>query len=226
MTYSDDELIPISALQHLVFCERQCALIHVERLWAENQLTVEGNLLHKKAHEASHETIRGVRVVRGLWLVSRILGLVGQADIVEFHSSGHVVPVEYKRGKPKKDASDRIQLCAQALCLEEQLNVSIETAHLFYGQRKRRTEVPINTFLREATIGKIKRLRQMIQLAETPPAIRLPKCDKCSLIELCLPDGNRFRSGVAAWNDRQYVAILTSNGPESDDVESRDEGDV
>jgi CRISPR-associated exonuclease Cas4 len=88
MTYSDDELLPISALQHLVFCERQCALIHVERLWMENQLTVEGKLLHKKAHESTHETIRGVRVVRGLLLVSRILGLVGQADIVEFHSGG------------------------------------------------------------------------------------------------------------------------------------------
>ncbi len=226
MSYSDDELLPISALQHLVFCERQCALIHVERLWAENQLTVEGNLLHKKAHEASHETIRGVRVVRGLWLVSRILGLVGQADIVEFHSSGLVVPVEYKRGKPKKDASDRIQLCAQALCLEEQLCVSIETAHLFYGQKKRRTEVAIDASLREATLAKIKRLRQMIQFAETPPANRLPKCDKCSLIESCLPDGNRLRSGAAAWNDRQYAAILTSSGPESDDFESKDEGDT
>lgn len=225
MTYSDNELLPISALQHLVFCERQCALIHVERLWAENQLTVEGNLLHKKAHEASHETIRGIRVARGLWLVSRVLGLVGQADIVEFHSSGLVVPVEYKRGKPKKDASDRIQLCAQSLCLEEQLSVSIETAYLFYGQKKRRAEVAINASLREATIAKIKRLRQMIQFAETPPAIRLPKCDKCSLIELCLPDLNRFRNGTAAWNERQYAAILTSQGPESDDVESRREGD-
>lgn len=225
MSYSDDELLPISALQHLVFCERQCALIHVERLWAENQLTVEGSLLHKKAHEASHETIRGVRVVRGLWLVSRILGLVGQADIVEFHPTGLVVPVEYKRGKPKKDASDRIQLCAQSLCLEEQLSVSIETAYLFYGERKRRTEVAINSSLREATIAKIKRLREMIQFAETPPAVRLPKCDKCSLIELCLPDSHRFRNGAAAWNDRQYAAILTSDGPESDDFESNQEGD-
>jgi CRISPR-associated exonuclease Cas4 len=226
MTYSDDELLPISALQHLVFCERQCALIHVERLWSENQLTVEGKLLHKNAHESSHETIRGVRVVRGLWLVSRILGLVGQADVVEFRSGGVVVPVEYKRGNPKKDASDRIQLCAQALCLEEQLNVSIETAHIFYGQKKRRIEVAINASLREATVTKIQRLRQIIVFAETPPAIRLPKCDNCSLIELCLPSGNRFRSGVVAWNEQQYSAILTSNGPESDEIDFRDEGDT
>jgi CRISPR-associated exonuclease Cas4 len=111
------------------------------------------------------------------------------------------------------------------LCLEEQLSVSIETAHLFYGQKRRRTEVAINASLREATIAKIKRLRQMIQFAETPPAVRLPKCDRCSLIELCLPDGNRFRNGAAAWNERQYAAILTSDGPESDDVESHNEGD-
>lgn len=225
MSYSDDELLPISALQHFVFCERQCALIHIERLWAENPLTVEGNLLHKKAHEASHDTIRGVRVVRGLSLVSRFLGLVGHADIVEFHSSGLVVPVEYKRGKPKKDASDRIQVCAQSLCLEEQLGVSIDTAYLFYGQKKRRTEVAINSSLREATIDKITRLRQMIQFAETPPAVRLPKCDKCSLIELCLPDVSRFRNGAAAWNERQYATLLTSDGPKTDDVESHNVGE-
>jgi CRISPR-associated exonuclease Cas4 len=226
VTYSDDELLPISALQHLAFCERQCALIHVERLWAENQLTVEGNLLHKKAHEASHETIRGVRVVRGLWLVSRSLGLIGQADIVEFHTNGLVLPVEYKRGKPKKNSSDRIQLCAQSLCLEEQLSVSIETANLFYGQKKRRTEVKIDAGLRELTIAAIKRLRQMIEFAETPPAVRLPKCEKCSLIELCLPDGNRFRTGASAWNERQYEAVLNSDGPESDEYHFVDEGDA
>ncbi len=225
MSYADDELLPISALQHLVFCERQCALIHVERLWAENQLTVEGNILHKKAHDASHETIRGVRVARGLWLVSRSLGLVGQADIVEFHPDGRVMPVEYKRGKPKKDSSDRIQLCAQSLCLEEQLGVTIDSAQLFYGQKKRRTEVAIDAGLRELTMAKIARLRQMIQFAETPPAVRLPKCDKCSLIELCLPDVNRFQTGAAAWNERQYAAVLCFEGPVSDDFPTNGEGD-
>jgi CRISPR-associated exonuclease Cas4 len=217
VSYNDDELLPISALQHLVFCERQCALIHVERLWAENQWTVEGNLLHKKAHEPSHETIRGVRVARGLWLASRTLGLVGQADIVEFHSDGTVIPVEYKRGKPKADASDRIQVCAQSLCLEEQLGVSIKSAQLFYGLKKRRTEVTIDASLRELTMEKIHRLRQMIQFAETPSAVRMPKCDKCSLIEFCLPDGNRFQTGAAAWNERQYTTVLSFDGPQSDD---------
>lgn len=217
MTYSDDELLPISALQHLVFCERQCALIHVERAWADNQWTVEGNVMHKNAHEASHEVVRGVRVARGLWLVSRTIGLVGQADIVEFHPDGRVVPVEYKRGKPKRDDSDRIQVCAQSMCLEEQLGVSIETAFLFYGQKKRRTEVAIDANLRLLTRSKVGRFRQMMDRRETPPAVRLPKCDKCSLIELCVPDGQRFRTGVAAWNDRQYNAVLDSDGPETDD---------
>lgn len=223
--YGDDELLPISALQHLVFCERQCALIHVERAWADNQWTVEGHVMHKNAHEPSHDVVRGVRVARGLWLVSRTIGLVGQADIVEFHPDGRVVPVEYKRGKPKRDDSDRIQVCAQSMCLEEQLGVSIESAYLFYGQKKRRSEVAIDAPLRSLTRSKVDRFRQMMEDRETPPAVRLPKCEKCSLIELCVPDGQRFRTGVAAWNDRQYAAVLESDGPETDGPETDDNHD-
>lgn len=217
MGYQDDELIPISALQHLVFCERQCALIHVERLWADNVYTVEGHQLHKKAHTASQERVGDSRVARGLWLVSRRWGLIGQADIVEFRSDGRVVPVEYKRGRPKRDGSDEIQLCAQAICLEEQLGLSIESGCLFYGQRKRRTEVAMNNSLRERTLGKVRRLRELVERHETPPAVRAPKCDKCSLLELCLPNGQRFRRGTVAWNNRQYEATLTHKCPETDE---------
>lgn len=217
--YSEDDLLPISALQHLVFCERQCALIHVERLWAENRLTVEGQVLHNKAHDNSHELIDGVRVARGLWLVSRVHGIVGQADIVELHSSGTVVPVEYKRGKPKRDDSDRIQLCAQALCLEEQLNTAIDQGFLFYGKRKRRTPVDIDEDLRRLTLAKIARLRQMVENRETPTAIRQPKCENCSLVELCLPDAQRFRNGVDSWNDRQYTALAAADSPTTDEFD-------
>lgn len=216
MPYTDDELLPISALQHMVFCERQCALIHVERLWADNALTVDGNLLHKKAHDNSHELIDGVRVARSLWLVSRRLGLVGQADIVELHRDGSVVPVEYKRGKPKRDLCDEIQLCAQALCLEEQLKTSIDRGFLFYGKRKRRTAVAIDESLRAQTGDVISRLRDMIDRQQTPTATRQPKCDNCSLIDLCLPDGQRFRTGVAAWNQRQFAAAASDDAPLTD----------
>lgn len=219
MPYCDDDLLPISALQHLVFCERQCALIHVERLWAENQLTVEGQLLHKKAHDGSSERIGKLRVARGLWLVSRNHGLVGQADVVEFHPDGLVQPVEYKRGKPKRDASDTIQLCAQTLCLEELLGVTITHGCLFYGERKRRMDVAMDAKLRSLTVQKIARLREMIEAKETPAASRQPKCGKCSLVELCLPDGLRFQNGAGAWNDRQYAAMLDSPGPESDEFD-------
>ena len=214
--FTDNQLLPISALQHLIFCERQCALIHVEQLWAENVLTVEGKQLHDKAHDGHSETIGSMRITRSLWLKSNRLGLIGQADIVEFHDNGTVVPVEYKRGKPKKDASDRVQLCAQAMCLEDMLEIDIAEGSLFYGMRKRRTRVDFDDTLRQLTIQKIERLKQMIENRETPTARRMPKCEKCSLVELCMPDSQRFRTGVAAWNARQFEAIKNDSPPESD----------
>ena len=214
--FTDNQLLPISALQHLIFCERQCALIHVEQLWAENVLTVEGRSLHDKAHDGPSETSGDVRIARGLWLRSNQLGLIGQADIVEFHIDGVVRPIEYKRGKPKKDASDRVQICAQALCLEEMLQVSVDEGFLFYGMRKRRTRVVLDAGLRDLTQRKIKRFRQMITNHETPTAQRMPKCEKCSLVELCLPDSQRFRTGVAAWNKRQFGSVDGDDVPATD----------
>lgn len=221
--YSDDELLPISALQHFVFCQRQCALIHIERLWADNRLTVEGNHLHRKTHEASGkkygprgEWIDGRRVVRNLWLVSRPLGLVGQADVVEFDQTGLATPVEYKRGRPKKNDSDRVQLCAQALCLEHQLGQSVTKGYFYYGTRKRRLEVILDDELRETTRQTIAQLRAMINARVTPTAPRMPKCAKCSLVELCLPNQHRLKSGAAAWNDRQWDAALERESPQTD----------
>ncbi len=244
--FTEDQLLPISALQHLIFCERQCALIHVERLWAENRWTVEGNHLHKKAHgelgdlgKTRHEN--GIRVARGLQLRSLTLGLIGQADVVEFHraepdnqpafvndcrqrdprrsrTGETVIPVEYKRGKPKKDDSDRVQICAQGLCLEEMLHITIDVGFLFYGKRKRRTEVNFDQSLRERTITAIQRLRKMLDNRETPPAIRAPKCDSCSLIDLCLPDAMRLKKGASWFVDRELTASLSSDGPTTDEL--------
>ena len=215
--FTESELLPISALQHLIFCERQCALIHVEQLWAENVLTVEGRQLHEKAHDGKSETTGKIRIARSLWLKSNQLGLIGQADIVEFHDDGQVIPVEYKRGRPKKDDSDRVQICAQAMCLEEMLDVSIRKAFLFYGTKQRRTEVAIDETLREIMRSKIQRLRQMINNRETPVVKRMPKCDKCSLIELCIPDSQRLSRGVHAWNTKQFDTAIKQASPQTDE---------
>ena len=197
--YTEDELLPISALQHLVFCPRQCALIHIEQVWAENVFTAEGRGLHEKVHEAEAESRDGVRIVRGLRLRSLELGLVGQADVVEFHedTSGTVVPslngryrpfpVEYKRGKPKVDVCDEVQLCAQAVCLEEMLGVSVPRGALFYGRPRRRKEVEFTEALRQQMRDAAGQLHELFNSRKTPAAKYEKKCQSCSLIERCMP---------------------------------------
>lgn len=199
--HAEDELLPISALQHLRFCERQAALIHVEGLWADDRRTVEGAHLHRTVHEAGAERRGDVRTVRGLALRSLRLGLVGQADAVEFHrardgtgvalpgSPGRwrPLPVEYKRGRAKRGDEDRVQLAAQALCLEEMLGVPVPAGALFYGQTRRRTDVAIDDALRAEVERAAGRLRELVGAGITPAAVRAPKCDACSLLPLCLP---------------------------------------
>lgn len=211
MPYSEDDLLPISALQHLLFCERQCALIHVERLWADNRFTAEGNTLHKKAHEGPPETRDGVRITRSLPLHNFQLGLSGQADVIEWEIPAEqrlskrtlaaalrqataeqrrewrVTPVEYKRGQPKANDCDRVQLCAQALCLEEMLQIEISSGFLFYGEKRRRIDVEFTTELRSTVARAASRLHEIIRHNLTPPAVRETKCDTCSLFSLCLP---------------------------------------
>lgn len=191
--FADDALLPISALQHLLFCERQCALIHIERVWVENRLTAEGRIMHRKAHEGPDEARGGVRIARGLPLRCARLGLVGVADVVEFHPPNDAgkrrpFPVEYKRGKPKSHDADRVQLCAQALCLEEMFEVSIPEGALFYGQTRHRRDVPFDDPLRQLTEQTAARLHALIAAGLTPHALREPKCDNCSLLPVCLPD--------------------------------------
>jgi CRISPR-associated exonuclease Cas4 len=195
--FNEDELLPISALQHLSFCERQYALIHIEQLWAENRLTVEGRLLHDRVHEADAETRSDVRIVRGLRLRSLRLGLAGVADVVEFHrsetaGSGARVerpfPVEYKRGKPKPEACDELQLCAQAMCLEEMLAVKVPAGALFYGLTRRRHDVSFDSILRAATERAARRLHELLDGRITPPAVYEKKCQQCSLLEACMPE--------------------------------------
>lgn len=204
--FEEEDLLPISALQHLLFCERQCALIHIERVWAENRLTVEGQHFHRKAHDESTREQAGVRITRGLALRSFRLGLAGKADVVEFEAGDQggpprPYPIEYKRGKAKIHEADRVQLCAQALCLEEMLGAQIREGAVFYGRTRRRLVVPFDRDLRTLTETACVRLHELIGSGRTPTAKREPKCDSCSLVELCMPDAlssNRSASAFLA----------------------------
>lgn len=189
-TESTDDLIMLSALQHFVFCPRQCALIHIEQMWSENVLTAEGRIMHDKVDTANRESRGNIRIEYGVPMRSLRLGLIGKADVVEFHKKGDrwvPFPVEYKRGKSKMDNCDRVQLCAQAICLEEMLNVEIKEGALFYGQTRRREDVAFDMALRAETEEAAKKIHELIASGITPKAEYSARCQKCSLVELCLP---------------------------------------
>ena len=216
--YAEDDLLPLSGLQHLVFCERQWALIHIEQVWAENRLTAQGRVLHERTHEAGSESRPGLRVARGLRLRSLRLGLTGQADVVEFHAATAGIalageaglwrpfPVEYKRGRPKPDRCDEVQLCAQALCLEEMFESPVTAGALFYGAPRRRLEVEFDADLRAETERLAARMQQLYSDRVTPRAVYLPKCDNCSLIALCMPRALAKPPGVARYLARALAA--------------------
>lgn len=200
--YSDNDLLMISALQHLAFCERQCALIHLEQQWTENRFTVLGDLLHEKVHAPENEKRDNRIIARSLRLASYKLGLTGQADVVEFHRSvkdgsgvkipgrpglWNPYPIEYKKGKPKTDNIDKVQLCAQALCLEEQLNTNIPQGALFYGEKRRRQVVEFDKTLRDETMLYAKKLHDLIASGNTPKPSYSKKCQSCSLYDICNP---------------------------------------
>lgn len=238
--HSEDDLLPLSALQHLVFCPRQCMLIHLEAAWAENRHTAEGRLLHERVHERQSGTEQGIPVARGLRLVSYRLGLSGTADCVEYHALGRVVsdqfsvvsrpngpaehgdsgpevalgdrpsvlsqantpggielpgrtgrwipyPIEYKRGRPKAHDADTVQLCAQALCIEEMLNTAVPVGALFYGATHRRVAVTFDTRLRARVEQLARQLHALFDAGATPPPEPGTKCKHCSLREQCVP---------------------------------------
>lgn len=204
--FAEEELLPISALQHLAFCERQWALIHLEQLWAENTLTIEGKFLHEKVHEEDDERRGNVRILRSARLRSFRLGLVGMADLIEYPLDGvqgEPLLVEYKRGKPKLDRCDEVQLCAQALCLEEMTGAHCGKGAFFYGRPRRRHFVEFSTELREEVRRLAEHLHVMQRLGKTPPARYEPKCEHCSLFDLCLP---RITQGTQS--ARRYVRGL------------------
>jgi len=230
--FDEDKLLPISALQPLLFCPRQCALIHIEGLWSENRLTAEGRQLHQRTHEPKAFEMRGsLCITRGLRLRSLRLGLNGVADVVEFHrDDGDTVPgsepagtvqldgrpgrwrpfpVEYKRGRPKKGDFDRVQLCAQALCLEEMLGVAIHAGALFYGRTRRRQDVCFDDALRTRTEQASADLHRLIISGRNPQVAREPKCKNCSLRDQCLPDLTEGRRSATRYMRRAIEYSLT-----------------
>jgi len=208
--------IALSALQHYLFCPRQCALIHVEQVWAENRFTAEGRLMHEATAEAGHEVRRGVRVVTAMPLASSRLGVSGIADLVELHPGDgdddgdegrwQPFPVEYKRGKPKAHRADEVQLCAQAICLEEMFETTIAEGALFYGKTRRRMSVAFDDELRTLTATIATETRGLIAAGATPkPVYQRTKCSACSLAELCRPKRLMREANVARWLSRHIA---------------------
>ncbi len=201
---ADDDALPISGLQHLAFCPRQWALIHLEQVWVENARTAEGRLLHERADLPGESRRASVRTVRGMWLWSERLRLTGRADVVEFRPAPF--PVEYKRGKSKPNDCDKVQLCAQALCLEEMLQTTIERGAIFYGNPRRRLEVDFTLQLRSRTEELAARMHRLYQNRVTPPATPGPSCLNCSLVDVCLPEATS-EDGATRWVTVQLSSL-------------------
>lgn len=187
----DSQTIAISALQHVAYCPRQFALIHVEQAWEENYFTAQGQALHERVDAGAPEQRGNVRYERAVAVYSHTLGIRGKLDLLEIESKTdkRYFPVEYKRGKPKTEDWDRIQLCAQAMCLEEMRGVQIEEGALWYWQERKRERVLIDAELRELTIQTIEQAREILLRGETPPPTpHKIRCKACSLVEICMPD--------------------------------------
>lgn len=207
--FAEDQYVALSALQHYSFCPRRCALIHTDRCWEENALTTFGRIEHERVHTAPSSTQGGVRTARGLPLISHELGLRGQSDAVEFRRVGSeitITPVEYKHGRQQSLIADSIQLCAQALCLEEMHHCTIAEGYLYYHSLRRRTRVPFDEQLREQTRHAIISTRELLNSRRLPPPELQPHCKSCSLRDICLP-GIR-RSSAVMYNNNQIETSL------------------
>ncbi|MEQ1649901.1 MAG: CRISPR-associated protein Cas4 [Hyphomicrobiaceae bacterium] len=205
-----DVMIPLSALQHYLFCPRQCAFIHIEQAWAENRFTAEGRVLHEATNNIGAEKRRGVRVVTSMPLVSKRLGVSGIADLVEMHKGNdgrwRPFPVEYKRGKPKTHRADEVQLCAQAMALEEMFHCELDEGALFYGETRRRVAVPLDVTLRQITSDVATATRTLLAGQTTPPPVYAKStCSNCSLNELCQPKRLSRTLSASAWLAQQIA---------------------
>ena len=186
--YPESDYLLLSGLQHLRFCPRQCALIHIEQQWSENFFTAAGQVQHEKVHGGVPESRKNVKTERNLKIASARLGVTGCTDAVEFYSDGKIIPIEYKHGKPKENTSDEVQLCAQVICLEEMLECTIDDGALFYFKIRRRIPVPITDELRKETIELAERFHRFVADGKTPAVVYSKRCESCSFIDECFPE--------------------------------------
>lgn len=228
-SYHENDYLHLSGIQHMAFCDRQWALIYLEQAWAENSRTIEGKHLHERTDDPSlDETRKGIRVVRAMPIICHKLGLQGIADVVEFQRIGEYqegktikldnrsgwwrpYPVEYKHGKPKPDDRDAVQLCAQAMSLEEMLKVEINIGYLYYGKIRRREEVCLNSFLRGRTKELSEKMHMMLVTGKTPKAQRGKRCSLCSLVEICQPNLAIRHKSVANYLKRMLECEVTDD---------------
>ncbi len=198
--YSEEDYLMLSGIQHFAFCRRQWAIIHIEQQWAENYRTTAGELMHKKAHDGSSFEKRGdLLTVRGMRISSQRLGLSGQCDIVEFHRDENGIeifgyegkwmptPVEYKHGSPKENNADELQLCAQAICLEEMFQTKLREGYLYYGESRRRSHVEFTDALRGEVARAAMEMHDLFRKGHTPNVKPAKKCKACSLESICVP---------------------------------------
>lgn len=203
----DEEFLMISGIQHFIFCKRQWALIHIEQLWNDNLRTIEGEIVHEKCHDETFtETRKDLLVCRGMKIFSNKLKVSGQSDVVEFRKSktgvnlfGHEglwqpCPIEYKRGHPKEDLSDILQLCTQVICLEEMFCCDIAEGYLFYHENHRREKVVVTKELRQQVFDIFEEMNAYYNRGYTPKAKYNKKCRNCSMKDLCLPKISKHRS--------------------------------
>jgi len=200
--------IYLSRLQHYLFCPRQFALIELEDIWIENQFTAEGQVLHQRVDQPEQQKRGDIRTAWALRLANEELGIEGVADVVEYHKQADGTetpyPIEYKRGKPKTHRADEVQLCAQALCLEEMHGITVPDGALFYGEVRRRHEVIFDDVLRDLTLQTILACRAIVQTKITPKAqYNAKKCKNCSLIDQCHP--KNFGKSAAVWLAEQLT---------------------
>jgi CRISPR-associated exonuclease Cas4 len=226
--YEEDELLPVSALQHMVFCERRAALVCLEGLWKDNVYTAEGSILHEQTDVAETECRGELRIARGLWLRSLELGLTGRADVIEFKYEEHATlgtsvelsgsegfwqpfPVEYKRGQLRAEESFEVQLCGQALCLEEMLRINVPAGALYYGKTRRRLEIPFTAEIRNKTRNTALRLHELVSGGVTPLAKSEVKCRSCSLFDICLPAA--MDKGRDVSNYLRQATVIVESSP-------------
>ena len=215
MVYNEEDYLQLSGLQHFVFCRRQWALIHIESQWDENLRTVEGKIVHERAHDAAQREWRGdLLITRDMRIASPTLGISGACDVVEFRRSSTGItldgvdglfqpyPVEYKKGRPRNDHANEIQLCAQAMCLEEMLCCDIPEGALYFDEPRRRVKIELTEVLRKEVKTALQEMHQLYARRYTPKVRRTKSCNACSLKDICLPGLMKKKSVTSYYQSR------------------------